>query len=131
MKMVKLKPLCILIGALSLAAVQTLAGQNDEEQALTAREFLAGCEQAPGASRPTQACMQYVFGLVQTVVMLQEMEPGTSLFCIDPQVISLEEVTDRVTAWLSKVPDRLDEEAYVLVSEALNASYPCTAKDTI
>lgn len=105
--------------------------EEAEEEVLSAREFLASCEKPAGASRPTQACMQFIFGLVQTVVMMQQMEGSERLFCIDPNAISLEEVTDTVTTWLEKVPARHDEEAYVLVSEALNASYPCTASTTI
>jgi len=81
--------------------------------------------------RPTQACMRFIFGLVQTVTMLQQMEPGDKLFCIDPTAVSLEEVTGRVTAWLEQVPARLDEAAYVLVSEALNANWPCPRGDVI
>lgn len=104
---------------------------SSEEEVLSAREFLAGCEKPAGASRPTQACMQFIFGLVQTVVMMQQMEGSEQLFCIDPNAISLEEVTDTVTSWLEKVPARHEEDAYVLVSEALNASYPCNASPLI
>ena len=116
---------------LFFSSVTLFAEQQEEEQALTGRELLAECEQGATATAPNQACMQYVFGLVQTVVMLQQMDPGKQLFCIDPTVISLEEVTNGVTAWLKAVPDRLDEEAYVLVSEALNTSYPCAQTGVI
>ncbi len=107
------------------------AQETDEEEAVTGRESLAGCELSEGAMQPTRECMQYVSGLVQTVVMLQHMDPGEILFCIDPTVISLVEVTNSVTSWLKKVPARLDEEAYILVSEALNSSYPCPTGDVI
>ena len=107
------------------------AQETDDEEAVTGRELLADCEQGYSAATPNRACMQYVSGLVQTVVMLQQMDPSNKLFCIDPTVISLEEVTNRVTSWLKNVPARLDEEAYILVSEALNSSYPCSAGDVI
>ncbi len=107
------------------------SAQDEEEEVLTAREFLADCEKPTAASKPTQACMQFIFGLVQTVVMMQQMEGGAMLFCIDPNAVSLEEVTDTVTTWLENVPERHDEEAYVLVSEALNKSYPCSSSGLI
>ena len=107
------------------------AQETAEEEAVTGRELLADCEQGTTAATPNQACMKYVFGLVQTVVMLQQMDPGQKLFCIDPTAVSLEEVTTKVTAALKAVPERLDEEAYVLVSEALNTSYPCSATEVI
>jgi hypothetical protein len=60
--------------------------------------------------------------------MLQQMEnSGQKLFCIDPQAVSLEKVTADVTDWLRASRERLDEDAYVLVSEALNKKYPCKA----
>jgi len=37
----------------------------------------------------------------------------------------LQEVTETTTDWLKNVPDRLNEDAYKLVTEALHASYPC------
>ena len=114
-----------------LGSPMSVFTQNTEEEALTGREFLADCEQKDGSTGPTHACMQYVFGLVHTVVMLQQLDPGEKLFCIDPTVISLKEVTNSVTAWLKRVPGRLDEEAYVLVSEALNSAYPCSTADII
>lgn len=121
----------LLIFSLVFTCGLVRAEETQEEEAVTGRELLMDCAPSGVATAPNQACMQYVFGLVQTVVMLQEMEPGNKLFCIDPAVISLEEVTASVTAWLKAVPLRLDEEAYVLVSEALNTTYPCSLTDVI
>ena len=121
----------VLLSVLFFTPVLGIA-QDTEEEVLTAREFLADCEKPTAASKPTQACMRFIFGLVQTVVMMQQQsEGGAMLFCIDPNAISLEEVTDTVTAWLEKVPERHDEEAYILVSEALNESYPCSKSKII
>lgn len=121
----------VLIFALILSCASVIAQETDEEQAVTGRELLADCEPRATETMPNQACMKYVFGLVQTVVMLQQMDPSKKLFCIDPTVVSLESVTSGVTAWLKAVPNRLDEEAYVLVSEALNTAYPCQASEVI
>ncbi len=100
-----------------------LTGQvNADEEVLSGRELLADCGEGV---EPNQYCMHYVFGLVQTVDMLQQADPGQKLFCIDPNVISLQEVTLKVTQWLRDKADRLNEDAYVLVSEALNTFYPC------
>ena len=119
----------LLLGICLGSCLFVVAAQEAEEEAVSGRELLADCE---GATQPTRACMQYVFGLVQTVVMLQQMEPGQQqLFCIDPTLISLEEVTGKVTSYLKNAPERLDEDAYVLVSEALNTNYPCPVSDII
>ncbi len=121
-KIVKLY-LCLALISLSPVFAQEM---QQEEEAVSGRELLAGCEENRIDDRPNQYCMQYVFGLIQTVLMLQQMEnSGQQLFCIDPNRVSLEKVTADVTAWLQKARDRLDEDAYILVSEALNAKYPC------
>ena len=114
---------------LVFSGTTAFAQEEGEEEAVTGRELLADCELGEPSLTPNRVCMQYVFGLVQTVVMLQQMDPDNKLFCIDPTVVGLEEVTNKVKARLKAVPDRLDEDAYVLVSEALNISYPCAAAD--
>lgn len=108
------------------AQSQAPGAPQQGEQAVSGRELLAGCEQDNPEAQPNQYCMRYVFGLVQTVVMVQQMDPGQQpLFCIDPQAVSLPQVTATVTGWLRANRDRLDEDAYVLVSEALHKHYPC------
>jgi len=96
-----------------------------EEEVLSGQELLAGCEEGAAPGAPNQYCMRYIFGLVQTVDTLQQMEPGQKVFCINPHQISLQEVTETTTQWLRNVPERLNEDAYKLVTEALHSSYPC------
>ncbi len=124
----KIKETMVSLGLYVCMACLSFTVNSQEEEALSGRELLADCE---GITQPTQACMKYVFGLVQTVLMLQEMEPGQQLFCIDPTAVSLETVTSKVTAFLKDAPQRLNEDAYVLVSEALNTHYPCPMQDII
>jgi hypothetical protein len=100
---------------------------EEEEDILSGQELVDGCSEGYLPGKPNQYCMQYFFGLVQTLAALQEMEPGTKLFCIDPNVIGLEEVTDKVTNWMNSVPDRLHEDAYILATQALHESYPCAS----
>ena len=116
----------LLLSVLAAGPAVGQQAQKKPEKALSGRELLAGCEQGAVPGNPNQYCMRYVFGLVQTVVMVQQMDPSKKpLFCINPGVVSLQEVTTRVTDWLKASRDRLDEDAYVLVSEALHQHYPC------
>jgi hypothetical protein len=103
------------------------AHAEEEEVALSGQELVDGCSDGYSPGKPNQFCMQYIFGLVQALAALQEMEPGNKLFCIDPTVIGLEEVTDNVTKWMNSIPERLDEAAYILASQALHESYPCSS----
>ena len=69
--------------------------------------------------------MRYVFGLVQVVDTFQQADPSQKIFCINPNQVSLQEVTETTVNWLKKVPGRLQEDAYKLVTEALHANYSC------
>jgi len=99
---------------------------EEEEDILSGQELVDGCSEGYLPGKPNQYCMQYMFGLVQTLAALQEMEPENKIFCIDPTVIGLEEVTDNVTKWMENTSERLNEDAYILVTQALHESYPCS-----
>jgi len=114
---------CFLMLFLNFGIVSIHA--EEEEEVLSGQELVDGCSEGYLPGEPNQYCMQYVFGLVQALAALQEMEPGNKLFCIDPTVIGLEEVTDNVTKWMENVPERLNEGAYILATQALHESYPC------
>ena len=109
----------------SLFAVE----EETEEEVLSGRELLAGCKEGAMPGAPNQYCMRYIFGLVQMVDALQQADPSQKVFCINPNEVSLQEVTENTTTWLGKVPDRLDEDAYKLVTESLHLSYPCQLVD--
>jgi|GEM_PF-1651219 len=117
---------CFAAAPAGAAQAQPSAQPGQPEKAVSGRELLTGCEQGDTSAGPNQYCMRYVFGLVQTVLMVQKMSPKQEpLFCIDPQATSLQEVTVTVTNWLRNRQDRLDEDAYKLVSEALHQHYAC------
>ncbi|MBM2829948.1 MAG: hypothetical protein HW411_738 [Gammaproteobacteria bacterium] len=113
---------------LFILPISTVSAEQEgqvEEEVLSGKELLAGCEEGAAPGAPNQYCMQYIFGLVQTVDTLQQAEPGPKVFCINPHKVSLQEVTETTTNWLKNVPDRLGEDAYKLVTESLHVSYPC------
>lgn len=125
--------------ALGLGTALMLAGpvlaqseeQAPEDDMLTGAELLDNCRPPAGETGPTQYCMQFVYGLAQTITGLQEMSPEADrIFCIDPNAIGLEEVTGRVTQWLETHPERLAEPAFLLASEALRDNYPCPGQGT-
>lgn len=96
-----------------------------EEEVLSAGELLDGCEEGASPGNPNQYCMRYVFGLVQVVDSFQRADPSQQVFCIDPNEVSLQEVTETTTDYLQSEPHRLEEDAYKLVTEALHKYYPC------
>lgn len=103
------------------------AEENADEEAISGQEFLDGCAEGAAPGAPNQYCMRYIFGLVQVVDSFQQADPGQKIFCINPQQVSLQEVTESTTNWLKSVPNRLQEDAYKLVTEALHKNYPCSS----
>lgn len=100
-----------------------------QEEAISGQELLDGCAEGATPGNPNQYCMRYVFGLVQVVDSFQQSEPDKpKVFCINPNLVSLQEVTETITKWLQDRPKRLNEDAYKLVTEALHENYPCSSQ---
>jgi len=103
------------------------AEDTADKEAISGHELLDGCAEGSAPGAPNQYCMRYIFGLVQIVDTFQQAEPGQKIFCIDPHQVSLQEVTESTTSWLKSIPNRLHEDAYKLVTEALHKNYPCSS----
>lgn len=99
------------------------------EEAISGQELLAGCAEGAAPGSPNQYCMSYMFGLIQVLDTFQQAEPGQKIFCINPNRVSLQEVTETTVNWLKETPERLNEDAYKLVTEALHTNYSCTAQN--
>ncbi len=120
-----LKKLMFILLCTGLLNSNAVLAEEEEPELITAGELLESCDEgyAPGA--PNQFCMRYVFGLVQTIVGLQQADQSAPIFCIDPQVVRLEDVTENVMTYIRKQSSRATNEAQMLVVEALNKNYPC------
>jgi hypothetical protein len=119
--------LCYCLG-LSPAYAEEEGTQTNEE-AISGRELLEGCAEGAAPGAPNQYCMRYIFGLVQVVDTFQQADPTQKIFCIDPNQVSLQEVTEKTVNWLKQRPDRLDEDAYKLVTESLHINYSCNSQN--
>ncbi len=115
-----------IVGILLLSGWQLAQAEDADEEVLSAGELLTNCEEGSAPGAPNQYCMRYVFGLVQTVLSLQQAEQSAPVFCINPQVTRLEEATDNVIGYLRSQSSRANEDAYIIVTEALNKNYPCS-----
>ena len=122
--------IAVLLFCVCLAPVYAAEeGAQTKEEAISGREFLDGCAEGAAPGAPNQYCMRYIFGLVQVVDTFQQADPTQKIFCINPNQVSLQEVTETTVNWLKKKPERLGEDAYKLVTEALHANYSCTSKN--
>ena len=103
-----------------------MVAEEEDPELLTAGELLESCEKGSVPGAPNTGCVQYVVGLVLTVMQLHQAEQSAPFFCINPQLNPKEEVTDKVIAHLRKQSSRSKEAAQTLALEALTKSYPCT-----
>jgi len=100
-------------------------GTQANEEAISGRELLDGCAEGAAPGAPNQYCMRYVFGLIQVVDTFQQADSTQKIFCINPNQVSLQEVTESTVNWLKQRPERMNEDAYKLVTEALHTNYSC------
>ncbi|MAS82635.1 MAG: hypothetical protein CMF45_08095 [Legionellales bacterium] len=114
--------------SITMFNVSVVLAEEEEPELLTAGELLDSCEKGSVPGTPSNGCVQYVVGLVLTVMQLHQAEQSAPFFCINPQLNPKEEVTDNVIAYLIKQSSRSQEAAQTLVLEALTKSYPCTGK---
>ena len=116
----------ILLSLVILNSPMTLAEDTDDEM-LSAGELLKSCEENSTPGAPNQYCMRYLYGLIQTVMMLQHAYQSPPIFCINPQVTPIQEATDNMIAYLRGQSSRSNEEAQKIVLEGLSRTYPCSA----
>ena len=121
--------LVYIVLCLSILNTQTIFAEDDNgEELLTAAELLKNCEENSKPGSPNEYCMRYLFGYIQTVLMLQQAEQSPPIFCINPRVTPIEEATDNMIAHLRSQSSRLSEPAQQIVLEGLNKNYPCNSK---
>ncbi len=125
-----MKKLLLVMMALVIAPVLAQNEEGAGEELLTGGELYENCKGDDEEPAPTAYCKEFIYGLVQTLVSLQEMQPESEhMFCIDPNEVGLEQVTLNVTEWLAEHPERHEDPAYLVTAEALGAYYPCSQQD--
>tara|TARA_R110002072_G_scaffold178580_2_gene334635 strand:- start:18044 stop:18436 length:393 start_codon:yes stop_codon:yes gene_type:complete len=120
-----IKKTILILLSLGLLNSNIVLAEEEEPELLTAGELLESCEKGSVPGAPNSGCMQYVVGLVLTVMQLHQAEQSAPFFCINPQLNPKEEVTDNVIAYLRKQSSRARDAAQTLALEALTKSYPC------
>ena len=79
----------ILLSLVILNSPMTLAEDANDEM-LSAGELLKSCEENSTPGAPNQYSMRYFYGLIQTVMMLQQADQSPPIFCINPQVTPIQ-----------------------------------------
>ena len=119
----QMKLLSILILTFMLGSHAAMA---EEEELMTAAELLQNCDDGYSAGSPTGFCLKYVGDFVLMMLAIQQAEQSPPVFCINPQVDALEDVTEKVHSYLRANKSRGNEAAQDVVVEALNKNYPCS-----
>jgi hypothetical protein len=69
--------------------------------------------------------MAYLSGMLDSYVVLSAIEPGLKIYCVPEKGIAIGQAKDIIIKWMNAHPDRLKEEARILVLYALKDAFPC------
>ncbi len=67
----------------------------------------------------------YLQGMLDLYVVLSHRDPELKIYCVPDEGISIGQAKDIVVKWLNEHPERLKEEARILVLYALKEAFPC------
>ncbi len=95
-----------------------------DEQFLTAGELLQSCRGAAG-SREDGLCLEFIFGLVRTVTEMQQQDPATQYFCIDPGATPIRTVQGTLLRGLEERRDVAAMPAFEIAIDVLGRAWPC------
>jgi hypothetical protein len=69
--------------------------------------------------------MGYLTGLLEALVMMNDINPEVKLFCLPDSGISAGEAKGLIIEWLESHPERRNQQARILVLYFLRDTFPC------
>ena len=75
--------------------------------------------------------MGYLTGLLEALVMMNDINPEIQSFCLPSSGISAGEAKGLIVDWLKEHPQRQDEQARLLVLFFLQDVFPCPIEQTV
>jgi hypothetical protein len=69
--------------------------------------------------------MGYLQGLLDGYMVFSTRDPSLKIYCMPAEGLSVSLARDVVIKWLKSHPERLPEQARILVFHALAESFPC------
>lgn len=115
---------CLLLTGLAAAA--PIAGGDGSLGRQPARGLLALCENGGGTTETAaaQRCRAFIDGFVWGHAWAA-WRGGTDMWFCLPAAWTVEELVFAVTNYLESHPERLDDDAHLLMFTALSHAYPC------
>ena len=101
------------------ATAETLRG--DQLLLMLTDESSSGMQASINRSR----AMGYVQGLLDSYTVFSTRDPSLDVFCMPEQGVSSAQARILIVKWLKEHPERLHEQARLLVFHALAEAFPC------
>jgi hypothetical protein len=117
-------------GAPEASADAVPPAEGGEETFLTAGELLALCRSAEQSAGEAQ-CLEFIFGLAQTVASMQQNDPSVQYFCIDPQVTAIQSVQRALVQGIEAQPQAAERPAFEVAIDVLGREWPCMSFDRL
>jgi hypothetical protein len=110
---------CISLGAADDATAQALRG--DQLLAMLTGESSSNVQGIVNKANG----MGYLQGLLDAYMVFSTRDPGLKIYCMPAEGLSVSRAREIVIKWLELHPNRLPEQARILVFHALADSFPC------
>jgi hypothetical protein len=112
-----------------IAGVGLGAVGHGNAQALRGDQFLAmlsgeRAHHVPGFVNKANG-MGYLQGVLDAYMVFSTRDPGLRIYCMPAEGISVAQAREIVIKWLELHPNRLQEQARILIFHALADSFPC------
>lgn len=101
------------------ASAETLRG--DQLLIMLTDESSSGMQ----ASINRYRAMGYIQGLLDSYTVFSTRDPSLDVFCMPEQGVSSAQARILIVKWLKENPERLHEQARLLVFHALAEAFPC------
>ncbi|KPJ79011.1 MAG: hypothetical protein AMJ54_00695 [Deltaproteobacteria bacterium SG8_13] len=84
-------------------------------------------ESSSGVQANVNRCraMGYIQGLLDSYTVFSTRDPSLKVFCMPEQGVSSAQARILIVKWLKEHPERLHEQARLLVFHALAEAFPC------
>ena len=107
---------CLSVGA---ASAETLRG--DQLLMMLTNESASGMQ----ANVSRYRGMGYIQGLLDSYAVFSARDPSLNVYCMPKKGVSSAQARILIVRWLKANPERLHEQARLLVFHALSAAFPC------
>lgn len=118
---IRVAGMAVVLASLICAAASAETLRGDQLLIMLTDESARGMQ----ASISRYRAMGYIQGLLDSYTVFSTRDPSLDIFCMPEQGVSTAQARILIVKWLKENPERLHEQARLLVFHALAEAFPC------